>query len=138
MSVLPSDPGNKYHYSNMKLSIVHRVKPGNGPRQCKVDCAEVGSVVVDSTEVGSPSISESTTNGIHQVRKFRVSKCSSIRCLICPKLTTDKYFKSILYTAKSEACCFLFFNSEVVGCPSKENLFGQFALLMNATYVAFS
>ena len=26
-------------------------------------------------------------------------------------------------------------NLEVDGCPSKENLFGQSALLMNATYV---
>ena len=28
-------------------------------------------------------------------------------------------------------------NFEVGGCPSKENLFGQSALLMNATYIVF-
>ena len=28
-------------------------------------------------------------------------------------------------------------NLEVDGCPSKENLFGQSALLMNATYIVF-
>ena len=27
---------------------------------------------------------------------------------------------------------------KVDGCPSKENLFGQSALLMNATYIVFS
>ena len=34
----------------------------------------------------------------------------------------------------------IFFNTknlEVDGCPSKENLFEQSALLMNATYIAF-
>ena len=29
-------------------------------------------------------------------------------------------------------------NLKVHGCPSKENLFGQSALLMNATYIVFS
>ena len=52
------------------------------------------AVVVDSAEVGSPSISGSTANGVHQVAGFTVSKCNDTRCMTCPKLITEKYFTS--------------------------------------------
>ena len=58
----------------------------NGPWQGKV-------VVVDSAQLGVPSILESTVTGIYKAAGFRVSKCSS-RCVTCPKSTTDKYFTS--------------------------------------------
>ena len=49
--------------------------------------------MVDSAQLGVPSILESTVTGIYKAAAFRVSKCSR-RCVTCPKSTTDKYFTS--------------------------------------------
>ena len=55
----------------------------NGSRRDK-------ALVTDSAKLGSLSISESSGNKVHQIAGFRVSECSSTRCLSCPKIITEK------------------------------------------------
>ena len=67
--------------------------PGNDSINCswRLNGSRRGkALVTDSAKLGSLSISESTANNIHQVAGFRVSECSSTRCLAFPKIITEK------------------------------------------------
>ena len=66
-------PGNDFNFS-WRL---------NGSRRDK-------ALVTDSAKLGSLSMSESTGNKVHQIAGFKVSECSSTRCLTCPKIITEK------------------------------------------------
>ena len=60
-----------------------------------------------------------TVNYRHILQKVNFTRKSLLK----------EVYKQLSYSLKR--------NLEVDGCPSKENLFGQFVLLMNATYIFF-
>ena len=60
----------------------------------------------------------------------------SKRCVCCPSLVTIVLLE-VNYIIMVHSFIARTRNMEVDGCPSKGNLFGQSALLMNATYIIF-
>ena len=68
-------------------SRVHR------PRR-QVDSQQGNAIVTASVEVGSLSTSDIVANGNHHAADFTLSKCTSMRCMTCPKLNIDHNFQS--------------------------------------------
>ena len=53
-------------------------------------CRQNKILIVDSTEVRSPSLTDSTASGDYQVSGLRVSECTSKSYLACADLITKK------------------------------------------------